>query len=69
MPEVAAILGVFPVGHIPQVMNAVIPRVAVDVIYLMNGPCTSAPGINSAAVACLNALPVPGEMNAPATLV
>ena len=68
MPKIAAVLAVLPVGNVPQVMNAVIAWVAVDVVDLVNGPCAGAPGINSPAVARLNAFPLPGQMNAPATL-
>jgi hypothetical protein len=50
-------------------MNAVIAGIAVYVVDLMNGPRTSAPGINSPAIACLNAIPVPRQMNAPTTFV
>ena len=69
MAEVGAVLAVFSVGHVPEVMNAIVPGVAVDVVDLMNGPRTSAPGVDNPAITGLNALAVPGQMNAPATLI
>ena len=40
--------------HITQVLNAVISFVSIDVVDLVNGPTSNAPGINHLVVTTLN---------------
>jgi hypothetical protein len=69
MGKVGAVLAVFAIGYVTQVVNAVVTRVAVDVIDLINRPCSSVPRIYNPAVAGLHSVSAPRQMNAPSPLV
>lgn len=55
------VLDVAPAVNVSQVLNPVVGEILVDVVNVLNGPRSSAPGVDNPAVVRVNDLAVPAN--------